>query len=347
MSDSLPVFIQVLSGNTSDKNHFRELVKEYGFFGNAFFLKERFFMAMIARIRDFVITKHDWIFAVVSYDLGEEDVKCLLRYIPDERGERVSERGRYRKLDFHAAYEFLREHRPEYVRDVHVVPKGDIKELLRPEEQLPVIARREEKVRTIYNLLGQYIPEERIGITGSFLCGLNGETSDLDFVIYGLKNFNIVREAGLFSELKEEVWKEIYKKRKPELSYADFTAHEKRKRNRGAIGNTYFDILYVRDREELKQLDMRNYERGERAGYGNITAEVTDASFSFDNPAIYEIAHPEINKVLSFTHTYAGQARAGEKIEARGVIERTKYETRLVVGTTREAKGEWIRSLSL
>ena len=30
MSDSLPVFIQALSGNTSDKNHFREIVKEYG-----------------------------------------------------------------------------------------------------------------------------------------------------------------------------------------------------------------------------------------------------------------------------------------------------------------------------
>jgi len=29
MSDNLPVFIQALSGNTSDKNHFREIVKEY------------------------------------------------------------------------------------------------------------------------------------------------------------------------------------------------------------------------------------------------------------------------------------------------------------------------------
>jgi transposase len=29
MSDSLPVFIQALSGNTSDKNHFREIVKAY------------------------------------------------------------------------------------------------------------------------------------------------------------------------------------------------------------------------------------------------------------------------------------------------------------------------------
>ena len=30
MSDSLPVFIQALSGNASDKDHFREIVKEYG-----------------------------------------------------------------------------------------------------------------------------------------------------------------------------------------------------------------------------------------------------------------------------------------------------------------------------
>jgi transposase len=30
MSDSLPVFIQALSGNTSDKHHFRELVITYG-----------------------------------------------------------------------------------------------------------------------------------------------------------------------------------------------------------------------------------------------------------------------------------------------------------------------------
>ena len=77
-----------------------------------------------------------------------------------------------------------------------------------------------------------------------------------------------------------------------------------------------------------------------------IKAEVKDASFSFDSPAIYRIEHPEIDKVLSFTHTYVGQAQEGEWIEARGVVEKTAHETRLVVGTTREAKGEWIRCLS-
>jgi predicted nucleotidyltransferase len=311
---------------------------------------------MIARIRDFVITTENWFFSVVCYEIPEEEnLTCLLRYIPDERGDRVSERGRYRKLDFQESFAFLRKHRPEYVKDgVQGVPKGDIKEILRPEDWLPRIARREKHVKTIYELLGNCVPKDKIGITGSFLCGLNSDKSDLDFVVYGLENFNLAREVienareeGAIQDIKEDVWKQIYKKRNPELSYDDFIAHERRKKNRGAIGNSYFDILYVRDLEEIKQLDSRNYEKGERVGYAEITAEVKDASFSFDNPAIYQIEHPEIDKILSFTHTYAGQALEGETIEARGVIERTKHETRLVVGTTREAKGEWIKSLSL
>ena len=305
-----------------------------------------------------MITREDWIFSVVSYESSgeDEDVKCLLRYIPDETGERVSERGRYRKLGFYEAYEFLRRHRPEYVKDVHVIPKVDIKEILQPEEWLPLIAEREEKARTIYDLLRGpgHIPKDRIGITGSFLCGLNGEKSDLDFVIYGLRNFDRAREViddakeeGVIAELTEETWRRIYRKRNPELSYEVFVAHERRKKNRGTIGNAYFDILYVRDWTEIKKLDKGIYEKGERVGYAKITAEVKNASFSFDNPAIYEIEHPEINKVLSFTHTYAGQALEGEKIEARGVLEKTRQGTRLVVGTTREAEGEWIKSLSL
>jgi hypothetical protein len=299
---------------------------------------------------------------VVSYEIfgekEEDEVKCLLRYVPDERGERVSERGRFRKLSFSEAYEFLKRHHPEYVKDVHMVPKEDIKEILRPEECLPLIAKREDKVRTIYDLLRKHIPRERIGVTGSFLCGLNGEKSDIDFVVYGRRNFDKAREViedakktGFISEIKDEIWRRIYDKRKPELRYEDFVAHERRKRNRGMIGNSYFDILYVRDWDEIKHLDRRDYERGERVGYRKIRAEVKDASFSFDNPAIYEVKsehkHREVNKILSFTHTYAGQAMEGEEIEAKGMMEKTKHEMRLVVGTTREAKGEWIKSLSL
>ncbi|NYT08201.1 MAG: DNA polymerase subunit beta, partial [Methanomicrobiales archaeon] len=52
-------------------------------------------------------------------------------------------------------------------------------------------------------------------------------------------------------------------------------------------------------------------------------------------------------RVLSFSHTYSGQAIIGERIEARGVCEEHDGERWLIVGTTRDARGEFIRSLSL
>ncbi len=78
-----------------------------------------------------------------------------------------------------------------------------------------------------------------------------------------------------------------------------------------------------------------------------IEATVTDASLAFDSPAVYDIEHEEISRVLSFTHTYSGQALAGETIEVQGVRERHGDEDWLVVGTTREAKGEYIVSKTL
>ena len=41
------------------------------------------------RIRDFVITKNNWIYAVVSYD-NEPHICGFLRYIPDKNGDRVA-----------------------------------------------------------------------------------------------------------------------------------------------------------------------------------------------------------------------------------------------------------------
>ena len=309
---------------------------------------------MRARIRDFVITRQDWIFSVVGYDLGGEHLSCFLRYIPDSQGDRISDRGRYRKLDFHEAYEFLHRHRPEYVQDVHAVPLEDVKEILRPEEQLPRVAAQNEQVSVIYELFAQHIPRRLIGITGSYLCGLNTATSDLDFVIYGRPHFDKARASvqaatanGRLTAITDTLWRRIYEKRRPELSFELFLKHELRKQHRGALDGTYFDILYVRNADELRQLDPGNYVLGEKLGYQKITARVTDARFAYDSPGIYELEHSEISKILSFTHTYAGQAVAGELVEARGVLERTAAETRLVVGTTREARGEWIRSLAV
>ena len=65
---------------------------------------------------------------------------------------------------------------------------------------------------------------------------------------------------------------------------------------------------------------------------------------AFDHPARYRVEHDLVSEVVSFTPTYAGQAEVGEMIEASGWLEEDAHHgRRLVVGTSREADGEWIR----
>ena len=82
-------------------------------------------------------------------------------------------------------------------------------------------------------------------------------------------------------------------------------------------------------------------------GRMEIDAQVTNASLAFDSPAVYEVEHESVSGVLSFTHTYSGQALAGETIKTCGICERHGDEYWLVVGTTREARGEYIVSRTL
>lgn len=303
---------------------------------------------MKARIRDFFETKDGWIFAVADYS-HPDGLRSMLRYVPDAAGERKANGKRYRKMDFEQAYEFLRRERPCYVRDLHVVPLQDVLRIYRPSDGLLVVAELDRRVRKIAGLLGQAgVPCAQMGITGSMLVGLSSPSSDIDFVVYGpcwWKARDIVARAkvnGEIGDLDEATWRKIYSKRKPEISFSEFMLHETRKGNRGMIEGTYFDLLFTREWNQIYSQPS-----GKPAGECRIEARVTNADFAFDSPAIFRLDHPEVKEIFCYSHTYAGQALPGETIEAKGVLEETSHGLRLVVGTTREARGEWIRSLSL
>jgi hypothetical protein len=299
------------------------------------------------RLRDFVITDDDWIFAVADYS-HEEGIRSVLRYVPDPKGIRGTDK-KFRKLEFDDAFIFMKQTRPEWVKDVHVVPFDHVKQVLAPNERIPALIRENKKVREIVKALEKDIPLDKMGVTGSLLPGLQNETSDIDFIVYGKSWFrarDIIAQAKkgntALTEISDEMWQDIYKKRRPEISFDEFLIHELRKGNRGMVDGTYFDLLYVRDWEEITP-----FKRGVDTIAKTIEATVTNADFSFDSPAVFKVDHPEISCVLSYTHTYAGQALSGERIEARGMVETVGDIKRLVVGTKREPKGEWIRSLTL
>jgi predicted nucleotidyltransferase len=302
-----------------------------------------------ARIRDFLETKDGWIFAVADYH-HPNGIRSMLRYVPDPSGEREANGRRYRKLDFDDAFAFLKRTRPEYVQDLHVVPKEDVLRLYAPSNGLNAVVGTDRRVKKLVGILARgEIPMDRMGITGSMLVGLQGPSSDIDFVVYGSwwwKARDIIYRAkcdGGIQELDHAMWQRIYAKRRPEISFDEFVLHERRKGNRGMIEGTYFDLLFTRDWSQIGEAPPR----GKPLGRRKIEALVTDAEFAFDSPAIFKIGHEEINEIFCYSHTYAGQALPGETIEAAGVVEETAEGCRLVVGTTREARGEWIRSLTL
>jgi len=301
-----------------------------------------------ARIRDFFATIEGWIFAVADYS-HPNGLRSMLRYVPDAAGEREAAGIRYRKMDFDPAFEFLRRERPDWAQDLHVVPLSAVQRIYQPSEGLLSVAKRDPRVSKIAVLLAKAgVPWEQMGITGSMLVGLDSPSSDIDFVVYGpiwWKARDIVARAkakGIIGDLDEPTWRKIYAKRKPEISFEEFMRHEKRKGNRGMIDGTYFDLLFTRDWSQIQTQPI-----GKPGGERRIEARVTNADFAFDSPAIFHLDHPEVKEIFCYSHTYAGQALPGETIEAKGVLEETAQGLRLVVGTTREARGEWIRSLTM
>jgi len=300
------------------------------------------------RLRDFILDPDGWIYAVSTYD-NEKEVGCVLRYVPESGGERTGPSGqRYRKYDFGEAYARIAREKPTYAGLVQRIPRDEVCRVLKPDQEISRIAASHDRVRRLLDLL--CLPEGSIGCTGSLLCGLENESSDIDIVVYGSHWFTaqaLVRQGiveGKIEGMSPEMWRKVYEKRRPDIPFEVFVLHEQRKWNRGQIDGTYFDILYTRSYDNLSGAGAG---KGDPLGKETIEATVTDASLAFDNPAVYIVEHESISRVLSFTHTYSGQALAGETIEACGIVEQHGTERWLIVGTTREAKGEYIVSKTL
>jgi predicted nucleotidyltransferase len=85
-------------------------------------------------------------------------------------------------------------------------------------------------------------------------------------------------------------------------------------------------------------------EMGEKVGKAVIRGRVLKSD-PFDFPSIYVLDNGVT--VLSFTHTFSGQAFDGENVEARGVLEIVNGKRYLIVGSYRDTADEYVVSLDL
>lgn len=303
--------------------------------------------------RDFIETAEGLVFAVVGLAGEDERIPAFLRYVPDPR------KG-HRKVGTDEANAFLRKYYPQYLhhcghRDawLHGVPKTHVSTCHRPRERLRHLLQRapqddlETRLQKLLKLLtGHGVDLGHLGVTGSMLIGRQHAESDVDLVVYDRATFFRVRRAvrqlidsGQLHELDDSAWCDAYARRGCELSLEEFLRHEKRKGNKGMVDGRKFDIALVADTDSLEP------EAGWRkAGMRRIRARIVDDDRAFDQPARYGLDHPEVSEIYSFTHTYTGQACAGEWVEANGQLEiAPDGRQRLIVGSSREAPGEYVR----
>jgi uncharacterized protein len=183
------------------------------------------------------------------------------------------------------------------------------------------------------------------GVTGSILVGVQNPDSDIDLVCYGRDTFHLCRsitrkliELGHLQDLDEPDWEQSYERRSCDLSFADYVWHERRKFNKAVINGRKFDLNFI-DRDAGPKTTVY-----QKRGMATLQCRVVDDTRAFDYPAEFKIDHQQVGSIVSFTATYTGQALSGETVEVSGMLEQAECGIkRIVVGSTREAHGEYIK----
>lgn len=308
---------------------------------------------MFIRPKDYISVNDKLFFAVVSENQEDDRALTWLRYVKNDN--------EFKKLNTEEAGNYIKENHPEFIYhssyadiDLHGIPLDLITQVYRPDQTVVRLLKitspdivQKDAIYIINLLVEAGVKQEVIGITGSIMLNTHNNKSDIDMIIYGRDQFFTVRqliqsniESGKLKLLDDTFWQDAFQRRDCTLSFDEYKKHELRKYNKCISGSTKVDVSMIPEKYE------RVEEKGpyKKIGRDKIISRVTDDTYAYDFPARYTIAHDVIKELVSYTATYTGQAVVGEKIEAEGYIEQDRTgENRLVVGTSREAYGEYIR----
>jgi predicted nucleotidyltransferase len=299
--------------------------------------------------KDFIQTAENLIFAVVAEGSEHGKVLCFLRYCLENQQAK-----KYATAEANA---FLQQYYPDYLyysplldAPLHAVaierivkhhqPKQRLQEIL---HSLQADAIEQDLIALCQLLQDRGLDLTQLGVTGSLLIAAQQASSDIDLVCYTRDIFQQCRTVlselmsqQLVEPLSDADWQESYQRRDCELDFVDYVWHEQRKFNKALINGRKFDLGLVNS--------SPSSESYQKCGSLTLKAQVIDDTSAYDYPAEFKIDYPQINSVVSFTATYTGQAINGEIIEASGLVEQNTHGIkRLVIGSSREAHGEYIK----
>lgn len=302
--------------------------------------------------KDFIETSDGLIFAVVENGSEHGKVLCFLRYVLQD--------GHWQKVNTEQANQYLSDHHPHYLyyspdrqAHCHAVDLTEIYKLHQPRVRLKDLMTNlssndvERDCVALCHLFEKHdFDINEMGVTGSVLIAAQKPSSDIDLVFYSRDSFNkarkIVKELiqlGDCDELKDSDWLESYDRRSCDLTYDEYVWHEKRKFNKAVVNQRKFDLSYVSDAENGDS--VLHYKKIKQL---TLSAEVVSDLHAFDYPAEFAIEHQLAQSIVCYTATYTGQAFKGEWVEVAGQLEESSEGVRrIVVGSSREAHGEYIK----
>ncbi|MGZ4976759.1 MAG: nucleotidyltransferase domain-containing protein [Methylobacter sp.] len=301
--------------------------------------------------KDFIETAEGLIFAVVEQGLEDGKALCFLRYVCTPFG--------WKKVATEQANLLLQQQYPDYLHyspildaHLHAVAADRVVNHHQPKQRLQQImqaSRLDAVERDLFRLCVLFeqhgLDLAAIGVTGSILVGVQNPDSDIDLVCYGRKVFHQCRaitgkliELGYLQALNDQDWQQSYQRRSCDLSFDDYVWHERRKCNKAVINGRKFDLNFIDHGADSKAVSYQ------KCGAITLQCRVIDDTHAFDYPAEFKIDHQQIASIVSFTATYTGQALNGETVEVSGMLEQSESGAkRIVVGSSREAHGEYIK----
>jgi predicted nucleotidyltransferase len=337
------------------------------------------------RDRDFLQTEEGFFFCVVGPLHPPDRVISYLKYIPSKLGVWGKGKKRFRRVmrsytipNLLETFSFLQRNYPQYLFNssfynitLTSVPQKYIAEHYKPEEKLVQILQNshldplQKRLMRFTSFLAETsdVPHEFFGITGSILLGIHQPAfSDMDLIVYGLKNSLAVKNALIknyassgYSVKRLEGkalndWCTRKAQRYP-LTPDEASKIYERKWNLGRFEGTLFSVHPVRlEREVAEEYGEKTYYP---VGHATISAVVHDNTDYLFLPSVYRIREvnimegphvTDIVEVVSYESLYDSLAEVGESIVVRGKLERvvnnktSREHYRILVGSP-EGKG--------
>ena len=324
---------------------------------------------------DYIETLEGLLFAVKGIHHPEGLTIAYLRYVPDPLGTRERGGHRYRRVyDLEETDSFLRDNYPQYMNPVEdrgltmqSIPRGRIARTYNPRERLEELladpGRGPERIISkLVSALAEYgVSLDRLGVSGSVLIGMDTPDSDVDLIGYGMDAGSKIYEA--LKRLRQEAdWVSPYDAETVEdvtrsrwgdtgLDLASLGVIEARKILHGLVDGTDYFVRLVREPEEFeREVSSLPLERI------TLRATVRESGASINTPCTYGIdecscrgSHdwPDPSQLVSFRGKFTEQAEVGDRVEAKGTLERVEYGDRTAYRVMLGGRGDYMVPITL